>query len=254
MNRVRPVGDVAGGVAFDLRGTEEERTVPTNRRGSAPPLPVNRLSQALTSTAAFAPDPADAHSVARSSVSSQPTGTRKGSTSSLPGQKRSSLASATGGATTARTTGRASVSSHKAGAEAHEAPKSEDAERAWRKELEKKVDPSRTELHGLACKLRHGHGLGVYSVHYSKDGKWLVSGSHDGRVVIWSVEEERFVRSLREVEAPVFQVAFSPDSAATHIATACADGMLRVYHRKTGDLRLELPNQVRPPPAQHLGG
>lgn len=57
-----------------------------------------------------------------------------------------------------------------------------------------------------------GHTKGVLSLAYSKDGKYLVSGGQDSRVIVWDLtSSEGKIRWSLEHQAEVRAVAFSPD-------------------------------------------
>ncbi|MEM1069471.1 MAG: hypothetical protein AAGI63_11285 [Planctomycetota bacterium] len=65
-----------------------------------------------------------------------------------------------------------------------------------------------------------GHGRGtifltsaIYSLAFSPDGKQLVSGGHDGRVIVWDVITHQPILKLKVPGPPIVSaVAFSPDS------------------------------------------
>jgi WD40 repeat protein len=81
--------------------------------------------------------------------------------------------------------------------------------------------PSRTDFYGdplpAGALLRLGtvrlrHGLGVYSVAFSLDGRTLASAGGDGRVKLWDVATGKEVRLIAEGPQREFTfVAFSPD-------------------------------------------
>lgn len=84
-----------------------------------------------------------------------------------------------------------------------------------------------------------GHGQGtiflpsaVYSLSFSPDGQWLVSGGHDGKVVVWDVANAK-ERSHAKIPGPpiVSSVAFSPDgkSVAASFENAGARRGIRVW-------------------------
>jgi len=72
----------------------------------------------------------------------------------------------------------------------------------------------------LECELK-GHTKGtiflssaVYSLAFAPNGKWLASGGHDGRVVVWDLANRKPLRQT-QIEGPpiVCSLAFSPDSS-----------------------------------------
>lgn len=82
-----------------------------------------------------------------------------------------------------------------------------------------------------------GHGDWVVSVAFSPDGKTLVSGSHDGTLILWDVATGRQLRSIeghREHGRPfeVTSVAFSPDGKT--LASASSDQTVRLWDAATG--------------------
>ena len=72
-----------------------------------------------------------------------------------------------------------------------------------------------------------GHSNAVYAVAFSPDGKRLVSGSHDGKVVLWTPETGAFVL-LGTHDAAVSSVSFAHDG--TKVATGGYDGKLVVWN------------------------
>ncbi len=56
-----------------------------------------------------------------------------------------------------------------------------------------------------------GHEDSVLSVALSSDGKYLVSGSADRTVKLWSVENQSLVHTFKDHQSAVNSVAFSPD-------------------------------------------
>lgn len=71
----------------------------------------------------------------------------------------------------------------------------------------------------LGCELKaHTKGTiflssAVYSLAFSPNGKWLASGGHDGRIVVWDLESRKPAWQT-QLEGPpiVCSLAFSPDS------------------------------------------
>lgn len=82
-----------------------------------------------------------------------------------------------------------------------------------------------------------GHSDWVVAVAFSPDGKTLLSGSHDGTLILWDVTIGRRVRSIeghrlhgRPFE--VVSVAFSPDGKT--LASASSDQTVRLWNSVTG--------------------
>ncbi len=63
-----------------------------------------------------------------------------------------------------------------------------------------------------------GHKDVVYSVDWSRSGRYLVSGSNDRTVLLWDLQEGGRSRILWQDDEPVYAVAFAPDSATVAIA------------------------------------
>jgi WD40 repeat protein len=81
----------------------------------------------------------------------------------------------------------------------------------------------------------------VEALVFTKDGRCLVSGSHDGTVRLWDVahaETSAESRPLRGHAAMVFDVAVSPDGGT--VASASGDATIRLWPVKL------------PPPAGQL--
>ena len=77
-----------------------------------------------------------------------------------------------------------------------------------------------TSRGALECELKaHTKGTiflssAVYSLAFAPNGKWLASGGHDGRVVVWDLANRKPLRQT-QIEGPpiVCSLAFSPDSS-----------------------------------------
>ncbi|HEX8199472.1 MAG TPA: WD40 repeat domain-containing protein, partial [Isosphaeraceae bacterium] len=72
-----------------------------------------------------------------------------------------------------------------------------------------------------------GHIDTVTCLAFSPDGKSLVSGSNDGRVLIWDVNRRTVVGELAGHNRPVNALAVTPDGR--FVLTAGADGVLRIF-------------------------
>ena len=82
-----------------------------------------------------------------------------------------------------------------------------------------------------------GHTAAVECVAYSKDGKYLASGSWDNTVRVYTVDSNgypKFLRTLTGHMGAVTAIAFN--SASTLIATGSKDFTVRVYDLTTGAL------------------
>ena len=80
----------------------------------------------------------------------------------------------------------------------------------------------------------------VWSVAFSPDGEWLISGSDDGLVRVWDVEsrEEKDISPLRGHTGKVRCVAISPDGQV--IASGSTDATVRLWDAGTGKQLLPL--------------
>jgi WD40 repeat protein len=80
--------------------------------------------------------------------------------------------------------------------------------------------------------LRLGHTAEVWSLAFSPDGRWLVSGHADGAILLWDVAEREAVANLNEHHGSVRAVAFSPDGK--HLASASEDRSVIVWDTERG--------------------
>ena len=76
------------------------------------------------------------------------------------------------------------------------------------------------------------HSGAVTSLAFSRDGKWLASGSSDNSAMLWEVESGRHARTLRGHGQEVSAVAFSPDGKL--VASAGEDGTIKIWEVGTG--------------------
>lgn len=89
-----------------------------------------------------------------------------------------------------------------------------------------------------------GHTDGVRSVAFSSDGKYMISGGHDQKLLLWKTAGWKPVRVLLKNEEPidfsekypakdVMSVAFSPDSQ--YIAAGLRDNTVRLFDVQSGE-------------------
>lgn len=81
----------------------------------------------------------------------------------------------------------------------------------------------------------------VWVVHFSPDGRWLVSASKDGSAALWSVGDDRRVRlhkMLVHGGAPINVASFSPTSDAVMVSGG--DGKLKFFQLPDGAMRMEI--------------
>jgi WD40 repeat protein len=87
---------------------------------------------------------------------------------------------------------------------------------------------------GGDARFLRGHEREVYAVHFSPDGKVLVSTGFAGGVRLWDPATGAPLRVLRGHEKIVLHAAFSPDGAL--LATSGADDTVRIWDVASGDL------------------
>ncbi|MBE2268155.1 MAG: protein kinase [Anaerolinea sp.] len=78
-----------------------------------------------------------------------------------------------------------------------------------------------------------GHPDTVYSVAFSPDGRFALTGCADGIARLWEVTTRQQIRSFDGSSGEVFSVAFSPDGS--RIATAHEDMTASVWDAATGE-------------------
>jgi len=76
------------------------------------------------------------------------------------------------------------------------------------------------------------HNSVVYSVAFSRDGRWLASASEDKTIKIWDVAKEREVRTLAGHTRAVASVTFSHDGR--WLASGAADRKVKLWDPVTG--------------------
>jgi WD40 repeat protein/uncharacterized caspase-like protein len=83
-----------------------------------------------------------------------------------------------------------------------------------------------------------GHGKGVTSVAFSRDGRLLASGSSDNTIRIWDLATKREVRTLPGHTSNIESIDFSPDGRL--LASASDDGGTFLWDANTGEHLLTL--------------
>ncbi len=78
-----------------------------------------------------------------------------------------------------------------------------------------------------------GHTIQVYSLAWSPDSSYLLSGSGDGNAIIWDAETGEQLYVLAEHTESISSVAWSPDGS--RVATASSDGTARIWDANTGE-------------------
>jgi len=83
-----------------------------------------------------------------------------------------------------------------------------------------------------------GHGKGVTTVAFSRDGRLLASGSTDNTIRIWDLATKRELRTLTGHTSNIESIDFSPDGRL--IASASDDGGTFLWDANTGEHLLTL--------------
>jgi WD40 repeat protein len=91
-----------------------------------------------------------------------------------------------------------------------------------------------------------GHDNTVLSVAFSPDGKYLASGSYDGKIKLWSIESQKEITTLQGHDNIVLSVAFSPDGkylASGSATTQSSSGALKIFKKFKTHNQIVLNNQ-----------
>ena len=73
----------------------------------------------------------------------------------------------------------------------------------------------------------------------SRDGRWMLTATGDGKGSLWSLSSYKLVRSLKGSKGPAFGASFAADGRTA--ATANMDGATQIWDVATGKLRRTLP-------------
>jgi WD40 repeat protein len=104
-----------------------------------------------------------------------------------------------------------------------------------------KTDPARSKPVAFTA-----HDGWVFATSVTKDGKTLLSGGSDGRLIWWPAEAPtpRPIRTVAAHRGWVRSIAVSPDGA--QVATCGNDRKVRLWSLADGKVQMELPGHERP--------
>ncbi len=77
-----------------------------------------------------------------------------------------------------------------------------------------------------------GHTDEIASVDISPNGKYLISGSWDDKVILWDIETGNEIRSFNGHKSDILSVCFSPDSK--YALSGSFDGTMKLWNIETG--------------------
>jgi WD40 repeat protein/serine/threonine protein kinase len=83
---------------------------------------------------------------------------------------------------------------------------------------------------------RANHGTQIHCIAYSRDGKFLATGSRHPTIKLWQADTLREIRTLYGHADRVRSVAFSPDG--TRLASASYDKTVKLWDLRTGQVLL----------------
>jgi len=90
----------------------------------------------------------------------------------------------------------------------------------------------------LELKTLRGHSSDIWSVAYSPDGQWIVSGGDDGSAKVWEAASGRELLTLKGPRAAIYSVACSLDNR--RIVTGSGDQTAKVWEAASGRELLSL--------------
>lgn len=99
----------------------------------------------------------------------------------------------------------------------------------WANSIEVVTFPDR-----LPLRFHKGHLGHITGLSYSSNGKYLVSGSSDGTIKVWSATEAKLTRTIKAGTSFVSGIAVSPDSRT--IYSSGYDNLLKAWDLQTGKL------------------
>ena len=84
-----------------------------------------------------------------------------------------------------------------------------------------------------------GHATGVSVTRFDREGRRVLSGDFEGRVVCWNVSDGSIVWSIQAHPGLVSDISMAPDEK--HVVTVGEDGLLKIWKLADGQLVRELP-------------
>src|SRR5206468_12176345 len=91
-------------------------------------------------------------------------------------------------------------------------------------------------------KVIDAHGRHAQAVHFTRDGRLLVSAGQDARVRLWSGPGFAAAGSFEGHAKSVNGISFSPDER--HVATGSFDGTVRIWSVPAGRCLRTLAKQI----------
>jgi DNA-binding beta-propeller fold protein YncE len=116
---------------------------------------------------------------------------------------------------------------------AHEAPAAEDLQSGlirWTRENQQVAPISWDAKSGKRIQTLKNGG-NVYSVAFSPDGRYVLTGSSDNTAVIWDAKSGKRIQTLKHANS-VYSVAFSPDGR--YVLTGSWDNTAGIWDAKSG--------------------
>jgi WD40 repeat protein len=83
-----------------------------------------------------------------------------------------------------------------------------------------------------------GHGCETVGLAVSTDGRRVVSGAKDGKIMIWDAETKEIIRCLSHHTGCAGSIQFSPDEK--RLVSASDDGTLKIWTAETGKLVFDI--------------
>jgi WD40 repeat protein len=91
---------------------------------------------------------------------------------------------------------------------------------------------------GELVTLLKGHNDVVFSLAFTPDSRYLVSGSGDFNAIIWDINQQQRLHTLKGHTNHIYAVAFSPDTK--RVVTGSDDHSLRLWRVASGELIAKL--------------